>query len=379
MSKLSHPAFDTWPIPLQWLAFIGAAGLAGQFLGWLAIPAAHFLGPMLVAIYCGVNGMRVRIPKYPFQLSQGCVGVLMAHSMSLTVLSTLWHYWHIVLLATALTLGLSTVVSLLLARFTRMPNLTAIWGMTPGAASAMVVLAEEYGADARTVATMQYVRVVCVVVLGALVSHLFSDSAAVPVVPTANLSEEQGIFNQAVIGGVILLGLYAGSRIPAGALLLPMLVGSTLQIIGILHINLPNWLLAIAYGTIGGYVGLRFDRATIGYIWSRLPGILASTLTLIALCALSAWLIAHLLHKDFLSVYLATSPGGLDSMAMIAMDTHADTGLVLAMQTLRLFCVVLLSALLTRQLVRIMGYTPKNSAPLPAPSGTKPVVPKVTA
>ncbi len=68
--------------------------------------------------------------------------------------------------------------------------------------------------------------------------------------------------------------------------------------------------------------------------------------------ALSAWLLAHWLDKDFLSVYLATSPGGLDAMTIIAVDTHADVGLVLAMQTLRLFAVIVSGAFFARLIIR---------------------------
>jgi len=56
---------------------------------------------------------------------------------------------------------------------------------------------------------------------------------------------------------------------------------------------------------------------------------------------------------DFLSMYLATSPGGLDAMAIIAVETHADVGLVLAMQTLRLFGVILTGAFCARQIIRL--------------------------
>ncbi|MCY1458133.1 membrane protein AbrB duplication [compost metagenome] len=70
---------------------------------------------------------------------------------------------------------------------------------------------------------------------------------------------------------------------------------------------------------------------------------------------MSAWLLAALLDKDFLSVYLATSPGGLDTMAIIAVDTHSDVGLVLAMQTLRLFAVIITGAFLARLVIRFAG------------------------
>ncbi|KPA93639.1 AbrB family transcriptional regulator, partial [Pseudomonas asplenii] len=148
------------------------------------------------------------------------------------------------------------------------------------------------------------------------------------------------------------LGVVLGARVPAGALLVPLLIGGALQLSGLLHITLPAWLLATAYGAIGCYVGLRFDRPTVLYVWKRLPVMILSAISLIALCAASAWLLAKWLGLDFLSVYLATSPGGLDTMAIIAVDTHSDVGLVLAMQTLRLLAVIFTGAYFARLVIR---------------------------
>ena len=47
-----------------------------------------------------------------------------------------------------------------------------------------------------------------------------------------------------------------------------------------------------------------------------------------------------MLHIDALTAYLATSPGGLDSVAIIAVGSNADVPFVLALQTFRLLVVV---------------------------------------
>jgi membrane AbrB-like protein len=246
------------------------------------------------------------------------------------------------------------VVALLMVRYGGIEGSTAAWGTSPGAASAMVGMAEEDGADARVVATMQYVRVVLVVMLGAIVSRLLgAEGSGSDAHASAVVLEGSHLLHLALSLAVIAVGMALGDRVPAGALLIPILLGGALQIAGLLQIKLPPALLAVAYGAIGCYIGLRFDRPTIVYVWRRLPAMIAGSLVLIVLCALSAWLIAGMLGKDFLSVYLATSPGGLDSMAIIAVDTHSDIGLVLAMQTLRLFGVILTGAYLARLIIRI--------------------------
>jgi Putative ammonia monooxygenase len=43
---------------------------------------------------------------------------------------------------------------------------------------------------------------------------------------------------------------------------------------------------------------------------------------------------------DFLTAYLATSPGGADSVAIIAASSNVDMSFVMAMQTMRFFMVL---------------------------------------
>lgn len=338
----------------RWLMLILSAGSAGQILHALSVPAGLFLGPMLVAIVFGVSGANLSLHRQVFRFGQGCVGLLVAHSVTWAVLVSLAQAWPLMLFATLVTVVLSALVGLGTVRFGGIPGSTAAWGTAPGAASAMVSMAEEYGADSRVVATMQYVRVVCVVMVGSLVSHALGasvgDGLAASVAP---LVAAPDLGNMALSLGVIVLGIVLGNRMPAGALLAPLLLGGALQLGGVLVIEMPEWLLAFAYGAIGCYIGLRFDRQTMGYVWKRLPAMIAGALVLILLCAGCAWVLARIAGTDFLSMYLATSPGGLDAMAIIAVETHADVGLVLAMQTLRLFGVILTGAFCARQIIRL--------------------------
>lgn len=356
-SVLSRPSSfsleSLHPLP-QWLLLILVAGAAGQLFKYFNIPAALFLGPMLVAIGFGLSGASIRLNRHVFRLGQGAVGVLVAHSMTMAVLLTAAHSWHIMVLGTILTVALSALVGIGLARWGGIQGSTAAWGTSPGAASAMVAMSEDHGADSRVVATMQYVRVVCVVMVGALVSRLLGvDGGGTDAHSSANVMEGLDLLNLGLSLLVIVVGVTLGAKVPAGALLVPLMLGGALQLSGLLQITLPPWLLAVAYGAIGSYIGLRFDRVTVHYVWRRLPAMVFGALLLIVLCAISAYVIAAIMGKDFLSVYLATSPGGLDAMAIIAIDTHSDVGFVLAMQTLRLFGVIVTGSYIVRQVIRV--------------------------
>jgi hypothetical protein len=139
-----------------------------------------------------------------------------------------------------------------------------------------------------------------------------------------------------------------------------MLLGALLHATGLATMALPAQVLDSGYAVIGWYLGLRFTRETLRESLSALPGILVATLLVIALCGAFAYGLTHILRVDFLTAFLATSPGGLDSVAIIAVGAKADVSFVLAVQTLRLFVVLVTGPLLAKWIGR---GAPPEAAP----------------
>ncbi len=75
---------------------------------------------------------------------------------------------------------------------------------------------------------------------------------------------------------------------------------------------------------------------------------LTSTLLLIAVCGLFGMALGHVLGLDPLTAYLATSPGGADTVAIIAASSNVDLPFIIAMQTSRFFIVLLAGPALAR-------------------------------
>ncbi len=141
------------------------------------------------------------------------------------------------------------------------------------------------------------------------------------------------------------------------ALVLPMLLGALAQGGGWLMLELPEWLLAMAYAVLGWTVGLQFNKAIFLLALKTLPQIIASIIGLILMCALMALALTHILQMDFMTAYLATSPGGLDTVAIIAAGTRADMSFIMALQTLRLFTILLTGPAMARAISR---YAPRQ-------------------
>src|SRR5262249_42536253 len=163
-----------------------------------------------------------------------------------------------------------------------LPGTTAAWGSSPGAASAMVLMSGEFGADVRLVGFMQYLRMVIVVFTASMVSRLLlgGPAAALPSTIGSSLSALSLMETLAIA----IAGAASGRllKVPSGALLIPMLVGAVLQGSGLVAITLPPWLLYVAYVLIGWYVGLTFDRMVLNSVFKAAPILVLSTLMLIA-------------------------------------------------------------------------------------------------
>jgi uncharacterized protein len=331
------------PKLVSWVVLLALSVPLGWALNRAAVPAALLLGPMIAAIVLALSGVRLGVPRWGFMAAQAIVGCLIARSLTTSIVVSMVRHWPTMVAVVLITILAGGLVGWVLVRLRALPGTTAAWGSSPGAASAMILMAEDFGADIRLVAFMQYLRVVIVVVSATIVSRLLVGHVAVAPAPSLSMSFWVPWHSLAQTVAIAAVGTLIGRqlRIPAGPFLVPMIFGAVLQTTGLVDIVLPSWLLEIAYATIGWYVGLAFNRDLIIYVFRAIPQMLLATMLLITLCGLSAVMLTLLLHTDPLSAYLATSPGGLDSVAIIAIGSHADLPFVLALQTLRMFMVIM--------------------------------------
>ncbi len=346
------PKLRAWAVA-QWAGLLALSAAVTLGLEAVGLPAAWLIGPMIGAIALGVGGASIRVPPSGFTMAQAIIGCLVAHAVTSSILWSIARNWPLMLGTVGLTVVVSGIVGWLFVRYGSLPGTTAAWGVSPGAAAAMVAMAGEYGADARLVAVMQYLRVVLVVLSASLVTHALTaapDGGALPVAPVEAL-DLRGLAATLLVAG---LGGWIGQRfrIPSGALLVPMVLGALVQAGAGVTLQLPHLLLTVTYTVIGWSIGLRFTREVLRHAMRAVPQMLLSTGLMIALCSLSAWVLVTLLPTDPLTAFLATSPGGLDSVVVIALGTGVDLPLVLALQTLRLFVVVLSGPPLARLIAR---------------------------
>jgi len=340
-----------------WLALVAASIGVSYLLHLAGFPAAFLIGPMLTGMAFAVKDARLYVPRPYLLCSQAIVGCLIARALDPSILSTIAEDWAAMLLVVMTTVVVSTFAGWMIARTHLLPGTTAAWGCSPGAATGMVAMAEEFGADPRLVAFMQFLRVTMVVITATLVSRLIFGVTATKQAPAddvlsmANQLPDLAITLAVAAGGGLAARLLP---VPSGSVFVPLIIAAVLQGMGLITIVLPPWLLVAAFSIIGLWVGLRFERETVLYALRAMPVMLVGTFSLILLCGLSAVMLVWLVDTDPLTAFLATIPGGLDAIAIIAVDSNADLSFVLALQTVRLFVVIVTGPMLAKLICRLV-------------------------
>ena len=218
------------PPVLQWGELLSASFICVAAFELARLPAALMLGAIAAGILLSWFEGRVKIPAWTFVIAQGVVGCLVARSITPDIVMTIARKWPMFLILIGAVIFFAAALGYGLARWKVFPGTTAVWGSSPGAATAMVLMAEAFGGDMRLVAVMQYLRVACVGLLpvASIVARALAFTLRRVHRPHSIGSRLRprlappGTVALAVGGAVV--GMK--SRISAGPLLLPLFVGA---------------------------------------------------------------------------------------------------------------------------------------------------------
>lgn len=349
-----------------WISLVVLTALLVGILEILRLPASPLLGGIIAGCFLSMRDTGIQVPKTFFLLGQSLIGLMISQSFSLPVLHGMLDNWVLSLLIVCSAVFFALIAGMFITVRQYLPGTTGIWGSSPGAATAMTLMSEAYGADMRLVAVMQYLRVMIVSILAAVVSGLLGAEGA-PV----SRSFWEYLFpapDWAGTGWALLITISCAwlgyvSRLQIGPFVVPLLAGTIALNTGIVPIALPGWLLTVGFALIGWSIGLRFNRTVFLYALRVLPKILGAIFFMIATSGLVALFLVLWAGIDPLTAYLATSPGGVDAVAIIAASSGADMVFVMAIQTARLFLVILAGPPLARIVTRFIRRRTEQEAP----------------
>ena len=332
------------------IALIAIAIVVGFLFNWLHVPVGWLLGPMLVGIaYAMFQGSRQPIPPTIKIAGQVIIGIATATRFSPETLTIATTYPLPLLLCVLITGGVSMFNGYLLARWAGIDRATGLLGFIPGVASSIVAMSEEIGADAITVALIQYIRLLLVVILApAIVSFLFpanpDTQATATVVIANNLPKLPMLLNLLVLAVCSGLGVWAGRRLRllSFGFFGPFLLGLVTFWKFPYQLQMPQPLFAGGLLLLGLYIGLQFDWQIVRQLLKAVLIEVGLVCVLILICLGVGYEFHLVTHVDTVTAVLGFTPGGIEAMIATVMHLGGDTGLVVAMQMTRMLMILLI-------------------------------------
>lgn len=271
----------------------------------------------------------------------------MGSSVTLPFVSALGEDWPLVLLVSTVTLLASLSVGWIVGVTAKLDRATALWSSIPGVASGVVALSGEFGARQGTVAFGQYIRVLLIALVAAVIATALAADRVVTGPGISINAANVTLFMGLAIGCALIAIRF---RKPGINMLLPMAATAGLQLTGIIEMHPPGPLMWFAFGVVGLAVGTAFDTKQLKDASRAVPYFVVGSLVLIAVSVIPAFVLVGIAGVDPLTAFLATTPGGLDSVAILAATAGADLAFVMLFQTARFLMVLVFGIPLIRLL-----------------------------
>jgi uncharacterized protein len=345
--------------PLHKILLALAIGTGGAWVASLLdVPLAWMLGAMFTTTVAAIAGLPVALPVVFRTAMIAVLGVMLGSGFAPEILDRIGD-WSISLAGLAVyTLAATGVVTLFLRKVCGYDPITAYFSAAPGGLSEMVVVGGQFGGDERIISLTHTSRILLVVLtLPFLMQLIFGytpgprPAGGIPLADSTAM--DILVLTFCGVAGFVLAKLV---RLPAAAILGPMLLSAALHLGGVTDAKPPMELVAAAQVVVGTTIGCRFAGVKLPLIAKTIVASVGSTVILV----LSGLLFAVALHPltglPTIGIFLSFAPGGVAEMSLIALALSLDAALVATHHIVRIFFIVVCTPMLFRLLpARIVG------------------------
>ncbi len=324
---------------------VGALGSAAAV--YAHMPAPYLTGPAIVVSVGGLAGLRFLVsPKFR-DVCFVVIGISMGAGVTPEVLEAARSWPSSFLLMLLNVLIVYWAAFQLLNRGFGYDAITAKLASAPGHLSFVLGLGSETKADLPSVVTIQSVRVLALTVSVPIIVtllHLEGSGQATVHAPMTALM-------LAVAAALALLvgRLFIYLKLPAAFLLGGAFISTIGHFQGALSGPVPQWLAIPAYVTMGSLIGSRFSGTSLAALRKAFVAGGVVTVVVVIISALSALVVVEFTGLPVNAVFIAFAPGGLETMAAMAILMGADTTYVGAHHVLRIFFLTVILPFIVRK------------------------------
>lgn len=313
-------------------AIIGGLGALVAFM--LGLPAPFLCGPALAVTAAGLAGLRLSVPKSLRNATFVVVGISMGTSVTPDVIDAA-KTWPLSFLAVLVTVVILLYVAYwILHHGFGYDRNTAMLAASPGHLSYIISLTAETKSDLASVSVIQSVRVLALTLAVPLLVEYLDLVSIEPIVLISPMPPL--VLGLTILGSLAVGWVFMRLRFPAALLLGGVAVSIGIHITGVTSGGVPSWLSQPTYIVLGSLIGTRFSRASLREMRKAFLAGGVVTVAVVLLASIVAVLISRLIGVPLNAVMIAFAPGGLETMAAMAVMMHADAAYVGSHHVLRL-------------------------------------------
>lgn len=222
-------------------------------------------------------------------------------------------------------------------------RVTAFYCSSPGGLFESLAMGEAAGGDVARLTLQQFLRIIAVVTVLPVGLSLWLGE---PVGSSGGMTLARADVSWTGLPAIFLAGA-AGSmggralRLPAWPLTGPMAVAAGLSLGGLMHVDMPQWLVNIAQIVVGTALGMRFTGLSPRMILRGAGLSLVSVGGMLAMAALFALLLRPVTGEAFDVLLISFAPGGVTEMALVALSLQANPAFVTLHHIFRILVTVL--------------------------------------
>lgn len=339
-----------WTTLLRALKALAIGTGGGAIFAAAGMPLPWMLGAMTAVTASALAGQRVALPRHLRTICVTVLGVMLGASFTPAVVARMGEWIFTIAALSAWGLLAGAAGWFYFRRIVGFDPVTSYFAAAPGGLNEMTLAGARFGADERRIAlihaTRVFVTVLCIPIWFRLHDGVGSSPAAAGFVSLGAIA----IDDYLILAGCALCGALAASRlrIPAGAVIGPMLLSAAVHLLGVTESSPPTlvvWAAQVVIGTALGCQFVGFPLALIGR--TILHGAVAGAM-MVGLAVAAGAAVGLLAGIPIATVVLGFAPGGLAEMSLVAIALGADAAFVATHHLVRIVLVVVCAAPLFR-------------------------------
>lgn len=323
------------------LLAVAVGTLGGALFKYLTIPLPWMLGSMVSVTAAAMSGFGVAMPRPVRDSFLTILGVLLGAGFTPAILARM-HEWVATMAALSLwAVFAGWVAYVYFRRVAGFDRPTAYFAAIPGGLAEMTMVGAQFGGHLQTLALSHSIRVMLVVLVVPIWFRLDGMVGALPAKAMV------GLFDISAQDYLVLAACAAGGavvatrvRLPAAAMLGPMICSIAVHLAGITDTQPPYVLTAAAQVVLGAAIGQRFAGMKLRAIGASVLHASAATLLMLGLAVAFAMALAAALDQTLPGLVLSFAPGGFAEMSLVALALGIDPAIVSSHHLYRIVLVV---------------------------------------